>query len=181
MSDNPADATAEHGNLIRTPRQLIWTIVAAFLVPIVVIIMLTQCVNQSERTGAGSDGMDAQETAQRIQPVGTVEIHDASAPVAMRSGEQVYQGQCAACHGAGVAGAPKFGDAAAWGPRLGSGYDALLHSALKGKGAMAPQGGGSFSDHEIGLAVVYMANHAGGKLAEPAAPAPAASAASAAS
>lgn len=180
MSDQPADAHEEHGNLIKTPRQLIWTVIVSFLVPITVIIMLTQCVNQDERTGAGSDGMGTEAIAQRLQPVGTVELRDASAPAVVHTGEQVYQGQCAACHGAGVAGAPKFGDAAAWGPRVATGYDALLNSALKGKGAMAPQAGGQFSDYEIGRAVVYMANHGGGKLAEPAAPAAAASAASAA-
>ena len=51
------------------------------------------------------------------------------------------------------------------------GYEGLLNSALKGKGAMGAQGGGEFSDFEIGRAVVYMANQGGGKLAEPAAPA----------
>ena len=55
----------------------------------------------------------------------------------------------------------------------------MLTSALKGKGAMGAQGGGDFSDVEIGRAVVYMANQSGGKLDEPKAPA-AASAASAA-
>ena len=60
-----------------------------------------------------------------------------------------------------------------------TGYDALLTSALKGKGAMSPQGGGDFSDFEVGRAVVYMANQGGGKFAEPQAPAGAASAASA--
>jgi cytochrome c5 len=76
----------------------------------------------------------------------------------------------------GAAGAPKLGDATAWAPRLKTGYDALLNSALKGKGAMAAQGGGDFSDLEIARAVVYMANQSGGKLAEPKAPAAAASA-----
>ena len=97
---------------------------------------------------------------------------DANRP--LRSGEEVFKAQCTACHTAGVAGAPKFGDAGAWAPRLGAGYAALLNSSLKGKGAMGPQGGGEFNDLEIGRAVVYMANAAGGKFAEPAAPAPAA-------
>jgi hypothetical protein len=57
-----------------------------------------------------------------------------------------------------------------------TGYEALLNSALKGKGAMAAQGGGEYSDFEIGRAVVYLANQGGGKFAEPAAPAAAASA-----
>jgi cytochrome c5 len=106
-------------------------------------------------------------------------LKDASAVVALRTGEQVYAAQCSACHTAGLAGAPKSGDEAAWAPRLKTGYEALLTSALKGKGAMAAQGGGEFSDFEIGRAVVYMANKSGGKLDEPKAPAAAASAASA--
>jgi len=50
---------------------------------------------------------------------------------------------------------------------VGKGYSALLTSALKGKGSMAAQAGGEYSDFEIGRAVVYMANGSGGKLAEP--------------
>jgi cytochrome c5 len=88
----------------------------------------------------------------------------------LKSGEEVFKAQCAACHAAGVAGAPKVGDAGAWGARIKSGYEALLTSALKGKGAMGAQGGGDFEDAEIGRAVVYMANASGGKLAEPKAP-----------
>jgi cytochrome c5 len=64
-------------------------------------------------------------------------------------------------------GSPKFGDVAAWAPRVGKGYATLLTSALKGKGSMAAQAGGEYSDFEIGRAVVYMANGSGGKLAEP--------------
>jgi cytochrome c5 len=77
-----------------------------------------------------------------------------------------------------VAGAPKLADAAAWSPRIKAGYEALLTSALKGKGAMAAQGGGEHSDLEIGRAVVYMANQGGASFAEPKAPEAAASAAS---
>jgi cytochrome c5 len=108
--------------------------------------------------------------------VGRVELKDASDAAAMKTGEQVYQTACAACHGSGAAGAPKLADAGAWAPRIKTGYDALLNSALKGKGAMGAQGGGDYSDTEIGRAVVYMANQAGAKFAEPAAPAPAAGA-----
>jgi cytochrome c5 len=108
--------------------------------------------------------------------VGTIELRDAAAPAVLRAGDQVYKAQCAACHDSGAAGAPKLGDNGAWAPRLGSGYEALLTSALKGKGAMAAQGGGEFSDFESGRAVVYMANQSGGKLAEPAAPAASAAA-----
>jgi cytochrome c5 len=85
----------------------------------------------------------------------------------LKNGEQVFAAQCTACHTAGVAGAPKLGDAGAWGPRIATGYDALLHSALAGKGSMGPQGGGDFTDLEIGRAVVYMANKSGAKFEDP--------------
>ncbi|MBK7060618.1 MAG: cytochrome c5 family protein [Rubrivivax sp.] len=186
MSDsNPTAHDATHGDHevhegpIKTPKQLIWAVVAAFVVPIIIIIMLTRYVSNGNQPAAGSDGLGAEATARRLQPIGSIELRDASAPVVLRTGEQVYQGQCSACHGTGAAGAPKLGDAGAWGPRLSAGYEALLNSSLKGKGAMSPQGGGEFSDFEIGRAVVYMANQSGGKLAEPKAPAAAASAASA--
>ena len=176
MSDSNHDE-GPHEGPIKTPKQLITAVAASFIVPIVIIILLANFVDTGTRQAAGSDGLSADAVAKRIERVGSVAVRDASAPVVLKTGEQVYQGQCVACHGAGVAGAPKFGDAAAWGPRIGTGYEALLTSALKGKGAMAAQGGGEYSDYEIGRAVVYMANQAGGKLAEP--PAPAASAASA--
>ena len=95
-------------------------------------------------------------------------------PAAGKAAIERYQ--CGACHTAGVAGAPKVGDAGAWAPRLGQGFPALLNSALKGKGAMGPQGGGDFSDVEIARAVVYMANSSGGKFEEPKVAAAAASA-----
>jgi len=88
----------------------------------------------------------------------------------LKSGEEVYKAQCSACHATGAAGAPKLGDSGAWSARIRTGVDALLNSALKGKGAMAPQGGGDHSDVEIARAVVFMANAAGGKFAEPKAP-----------
>src|SRR5665647_2072521 len=79
--------------------------------------------------------------------------------------------QATASPNLGAAGAPKFGDAVAWAPRIKTGYDALLNSAVKGKNAMVPQGGGDFQELEIGRAVVYMVNAAGGKFEEPQAPA----------
>ena len=169
-----------HEGPIRTPKQLVTAVVAAFVVPIVIIIMLANFVDFGGRSGAGSDGMSAEAVAHRIQPVGSIVVKDASGPVVLKTGEQVYTAQCAACHATGAAGAPKFGDTAAWGPRIKTGYEALLTSALKGKGAMGAQGGGDLSDLEIGRGVVYMANQGGAKFAEPAAPAVAASAADAA-
>ena len=172
---------ANHEGPIKTPKQLVTAVVASFVIPIVVIIMLANFVNFGGKTGAGSDSMSAEAVGRRIRPVGQIEIKDASNPGLLKTGEQVVQAQCAACHASGAAGAPKIGDEAAWSPRIKTGYDALLISALKGKNAMGAQGGGDYSDVEIGRAVVYLANKGGAKFDEPkvtAAPAAAASAAS---
>jgi cytochrome c5 len=171
------DHDTSHETPIKTPKQLIATVVAAFVVPIFAIILLANYVATDSKPAAGSEGLGPEAVARRIQRVGTVEIKDASDTASLKSGEQVYAAQCSACHAAGVAGAPKFGDEAAWAPRLKTGYEALLTSALKGKGSMAAQGGGDFSDIEIGRAVVYLANKGGGKFDEPKLPAAAASAA----
>ena len=157
-----------HTGPIKTPQQLLAAVFFSFVVPIFAIIGLVYYVSSANKPAAGSDDSE-RAVAQRIQKVGMVEIRDANRP--LKSGEEVYKGQCIACHGAGVAGSPKFGDAAAWGPRIATGYSALLHSALVGKGAMAAQGGGDFGDLEIGRAVVYMTTAAGGKFPEPVAPA----------
>jgi len=81
----------------------------------------------------------------------------AKAAPAAGGGKATYDAVCGACHGSGVAGAPKFGDKAAWAPRLKQGADALHASALKGKGAMPPKGGNlTLPDAEVKAAVDYM-------------------------
>jgi cytochrome c5 len=172
----PADPEPNHEGPIKTPKQLIAAVLASFVIPILAIILLANYVDFGAKPGAGSDGLSDEAIARRLQPVGVVEIRDASAPRAVRTGEQVYAGQCSACHAIGAAGAPKFGDEAAWGPRIKTGFDALLNSALKGKNAMTPQGGGQFTDFEIARAVAYLANKGGARFEEPQAPAAAASA-----
>ena len=184
-AQNPAPHDAgehdlPHEGPIKTPKQLIATVIASFIIPIVVIVLLVNYVDMGTRTAAGSTGLEAEAVAKRLQPVGTVTVRDASAPAVLRTGEQVFTGQCSACHANGAAGAPKVGDAAAWGPRIKTGYEALLNSALKGKNAMGAQGGGDYSDIEVGRAVVYMTNQSGAKFDEPKAPAVAAGAAASA-
>lgn len=170
------DEDDAHTGPIKTPRQLAWAVLFAFVVPVVVIVLLAQYVTTSAKPAAGTGALEGEAVAARIAPVGQVEVRDVNDVAAMKNGEQVYQAQCAVCHTAGSLGAPKLGDAAAWGPRIKSGIDALVTAALKGKGSMPPQGGGDFSDFEIHRAVVYLANQGGAKFDEPKAPAPAASA-----
>jgi cytochrome c5 len=154
----------DHTGPIKTPKQLLLAVLYSFVLPVFIIIGLVAYVTAENKPQAGSSNAP-EAVAARIQKVGVVEIKDANR--AAHSGEAVFKAQCSACHTAGAAGAPKFGDAGAWAARIGKGYDALLTSALKGKGAMGAQGGGEFEDFEIGRGVVYMANAAGAKFAEP--------------
>jgi cytochrome c5 len=177
MSDNNHHKET-HTGPIKTPKQLLVAVIFSFVIPIFAIIGLVLYVTSDNKKAAGAVNPE-KAIAERIQKVGMVEIRDANRP--LRAGEEVYKGQCAACHATGAAGAPKLGDAAAWGPRIKNGFDALVQSSLKGKNAMAPQGGGEFNDTEIARAVAYMANAAGATFAEPvAAGVPAAEAAPAA-
>ncbi len=166
MSDNHHEEA--HTGPIKNPKQLLIAVLGSFVIPVFAIIGLVLYVTSADKPAAGAANPE-KAIAERIQKVGMVEIRDANRP--LRSGEEAYKGQCAACHATGAAGAPKLGDEAAWSARIATGFEALVQSALKGKGAMAPQGGGDFNDTEIARAVAYMANSAGAKFAEPAGPA----------
>jgi cytochrome c5 len=86
----------------------------------------------------------------------TEPISKAALP-AERTGEQVVAAQCHKCHEAGVNGAPKIGDRAAWTPRLKQGLDALVRSAINGHGGMPARGGMvNLTDTELRNAIVYM-------------------------
>ena len=167
-NDHTTSHDEDHSGPIKTPKQLLAAVFFSFVIPIFAIIGLVYYVTSANKTAPGA--VDTEKAiAMRIQKVGSVEIRDANR--ALKSGEEVYKAQCTACHAAGLAGAPKTGDAGAWAARIKTGYDALLTSALKGKGAMGAQGGGDYDDIEIGRAVVYLTNAAGGKFAVPAGPA----------
>ena len=173
------DHDGPHEGPIKTPKQLILAVLFAFVVPIIVIVLLVEYVNSINRPAAGSKGLSPEAVAERIAPVGKVEVKDASDLSTLKSGEQVFAAQCTTCHTAGLVGAPKIGDAAAWAPRIKTGFDALVHSAVAGKGQMGAQGGGDFTDLELARAVVFMANKSGATFPEPKAPAAGASAAAA--
>jgi cytochrome c5 len=169
MSDN-SHATAheeDHTGPVKNPKQLLLAVFFSFVIPVFAIIGLVYYVTSDKKPAAGAVNME-KALAARIQKIGTIEIRDANRQ--LKGGEDVFKAQCTACHTSGAAGAPKVGDAAAWGARIKTGYEALLTAALKGKGAMGAQGGGDFDDVEIGRAVVYMANAAGAKFEEPKAP-----------
>jgi len=148
-----------------TSSQVFTSTMKTFVLPVLIVVGLIAFFAASFRTQMVTTANANEALEARIQKVGAVQIKDANR--AARSGEEVYKAQCSACHAIGAAGAPKFGDAGAWGARIGKGYASLLNSALKGKGNMGPQGGGDFEDYEIGRGVAYMANAVGAKFAEP--------------
>lgn len=109
---------------------------------------------------------------ERIAPVGQVRTAEMAAaegeaaaaapePVVLadsgKSGEEIYGNACAACHAAGVAGAPKFGDDEAWAERNALGLEALVASVINGKGAMPPRAGTTdVSDGDLERAVKHL-------------------------
>jgi cytochrome c5 len=197
MSNSTHDDEVHHIGPIKTSKQLLLTVLFAFVVPVLIIIGLVTYV-ASDNKPAGSaaaeshalGGLTADDlergVAERIRKVGTVEIGDAggaapasaqaaatSAPAAAtapaaaaapaaaggaNAGEALYKQSCAMCHGAGIAGAPKFGDKAAWAPRIQQGMPAVVQNAIKGKNGMPAKGGTSASDADIKAAVEYMVN-----------------------
>jgi len=178
-----SDTHNEHESVIRTPKQLVIAVIGFFAIVIFGIVLLVQFVTTTKLTGAGSNSQAPEEIATRIAPVADqgYTLKDANGPKVLQTGEAIYTSTCAACHGAGVAGAPKFGDAGAWGARIAQGYDTVVKHALEGLRAMPAKGGNpDLDDVEVARAVVWMANHAGGKFKEPEVPAAPAAAAAAA-
>ena len=166
----------DHTSLVHTPQQLLVAVLLAFLVPILSIVMIVQMVTGGMRVDTGSALMSDEAVAQRLKPVGYVAIADdapapatptASAPTARPSGPavasakvdggKVYQTVCAMCHSTGLMGSPKFGDKAAWKPRIAEGLPTLHEHAIKGIRTMPAKGGNaSLSDAEVSAAVDYM-------------------------
>jgi len=167
----------EHSSPIKTPKQLIFVVLLAFAVPITIAGLLSQLVTSGEKgMGDNSDHVLA-----RIQPVGTVVLAEATGPKGMMTGDQVYGQVCKTCHEAGLAGAPKVGDKAAWGKVIAQGEKTAFDHAIKGFNAMPPRGGNSdLTDDEVKRAVVFMASKAGATWTAPPVAATAAAAAPAA-
>jgi cytochrome c5 len=165
----------QHTSPITSPKQLIIVVVLAFVVPVLVIVLLSQLITG---TPHGEKEDDARILA-RIKAVGSVVLADASAPKGNLPGEAVYAQVCKTCHDPGIAGAPKTGDKAAWQPRLAQGQATMVQHAIAGyqgkAGVMPPRGGNAdLTDAEVERAVVHMANQVDAGWKEPAAPAAAA-------
>ena len=157
--------TEEHSSPIKTPKQLVIVVLLAFIVPIAVAVMISQLVTSGEKGGGENENI----VLSRIQPVGTVVIAEATGPKGMLAGEQVYGTVCKTCHEAGLAGAPKFGDKAAWAKIVAQGDKLSFEHAIGGFKAMPAKGGNSdLTDDEVKRAVAFMANKAGANWTAPA-------------
>jgi len=144
-------------------------LLAALVALTIVIFVVAQMVSGPGKTKIKSVQTDDKEIAERIKPVGELVVAGATAVAngvvpaanAAADGKGTYDKACVACHGAGVAGAPKIGDKAAWGPRIAQGNDTLYTHAVKGfqgkKGFMPAKGGNAaLADGDVKAAVDYM-------------------------
>ena len=139
-------------NKQNSSRTIMWVTVAIAAVLILIVWPLSMI-------GKGSGDASGDDAELRIQPVARVEMQKAAPPSdgKPRSGGTVYNTICKACHDAGVAGAPKTGDKAAWAARIAPGLEALLTSAANGKNAMPARGGAAdLTDDELKAAGEYL-------------------------
>jgi cytochrome c5 len=147
------------------------------LLPLVLAIALSACGEKKSGYSAAQPEASAAVAAVASAPAASAPVAEApaaapAAPAASASakatgssdlvkGEQVYTTTCLACHGAGVLGAPKFGDKAAWAPRIAKGVDILHKNALNGLNLMPPKGGNAaLSEDDLKAAVDYMVSKA---------------------
>ena len=158
----------EHSSPIKTPKQLIIVILLAFLVPVILIVMLSQLVTTGFDASKNNPALSDEAIARRLKPVGDVEVVDASAPKVEKPGKEVVAAVCGACHATGALNAPKIGDKAAWAKLISAGLPRITQTAIKGIRQMPARGGNpDLSDIEIERAIVYMADQSGGKWIEP--------------
>jgi cytochrome c5 len=183
MSEHHTDLVEE--NIETHPVKLAVAILVGALAMILGLAMIASYAVGAwgQRSAAEDPAMSSQAIARRIAPVAKLVVDPnapatpaapvapaaakpaavaavtvpSTAPAAQGGGESTYKAICTACHSAGVAGAPKTGDKAAWAPRVAAGAAALYASAIKGKGAMPPKGGNAaLSDADVKAAVDYM-------------------------
>ena len=150
----------EHENFIKTPKQLIIIVVLAFVVPIALFALLSQLMTGDKKMRPDEQ---AAVVVERIKPVGELAI---AGPKVLLTGDKVYETVCQTCHAAGLAGAPKVGDKAAWAKVIAQGQaTSVAHTIAgmqQGGKVMPPRGGNSdLTDEEVAGAVVFMVNQSG--------------------
>src|SRR5690606_14719243 len=116
-----------------TPLQVILAVLGGLIAPALAIFLVVKLVLGIQATHIEDGAVLAEKIAERIAPVAQVEVEapsESAAGGAARSGEDVYNAVCLACHGSGALGAPKFQDPASWEPRIAQGYETLVKHAI---------------------------------------------------
>jgi cytochrome c5 len=158
----------QHESPIKNWKQLVVVVVAAFAIPIALIILLSQLVS----SGPKGSGDDDNGVLNRIKPVGEIRLAVASGPKGALTGDQVYEQVCKTCHEGGLAGAHKIGDKAAWAKVIAQGPKLTYEHAIAGIRAMPAKGGNpNLENIEVQRAAAFMVNKAGAGWLEPAGPA----------
>ena len=156
-----------------TLRKLIVILVLGFAVPVIILVLIAHFIAVETEPPAASQPVAAQGTDQNLAPVAqasvaasTTAAASSAAPAAAAgttvadAGKKLYGSTCIACHGAGVAGAPKVGDKSDWAPIIAQGlptlYDRAIHGYTGKRGVMPPKGGSTASDDDVKAAVRYM-------------------------
>ena len=153
-------------------RSLLETILVVIGTFVGAVIIITFATTKSDSEDASAKVVENKPVEENVQPVAEVKVAENSSPTdnnsqdnSLISGEKISQANCILCHGAGVMGAPKIGDAAQWEARIAQGKDKLIDHAIKGINMMPAKGGNAaLSDEEVAAAVIWMANQSGGSL-----------------
>ena len=156
---------SELRSLLETVFVVIGTLVGA-------IIIITFATTKSDTEDTTVKVVENKPVEENVQPVAEVKVAENNTATdnnseenSLISGEKISQVNCILCHGAGVMGAPKIGDAAQWEARIAQGKDKLIDHAIKGINMMPAKGGNAaLSDDEAAAAVIWMANQSGGSL-----------------
>lgn len=162
MSSEPEMSDAQFTNVFSV---MIGGLVLLTIALIILAAIIASDVRQSDINAQVRNS----EVAELIQPEGQIAVGETAGAAGsggteeteVASGETVYQGSCTACHDSGVAGAPVFGDAAAWSDRIAKGMETLYKHAIEGfqgdAGMMPAKGGNtSLSDDAVKAAVDHM-------------------------
>jgi cytochrome c5 len=140
-----------------------WTIIIYTIASILILFLILYLLD----TKLSNDYQEPKDLrVERIKPIGQVNLEGSEAtatqvaetvPAEPKSGKEVYDSVCFACHASGVLGAPKFRDQADWASRIAKGKDVLLQNSINGLNAMPARGGNpSLTDEELQAAIDYM-------------------------
>ena len=154
---------------LRSLLETVFVVIGPLVGPIIIITFATTKSDTEDTTVKVVENKPVEENVQPVAEVKVAENNTAtdnnSEENSLISGEKISQVNCILCHGAGVMGAPKIGDAAQWEARIAQGKDKLIDHAIKGINMMPAKGGNAaLSDEEVAAAVIWMANQSGGSL-----------------